>query len=131
MEATEDALACDYPALLHDNRVQYRRDNTKAVYLVHNARAIGFGIGAGAGAVIGAATTPGPAPVRGLLALVDGGIIGGLGYFFGMVSDPFFHGKAVYLSSNLPTGGNRDYTPMPKDQNTNQPGTTCRAFATA
>jgi hypothetical protein len=38
-----------------------------------------------------------------------------------MVLDPFFHGKAVYLSSNLPTGGNRDYTPMPKDQNTNQP----------
>jgi hypothetical protein len=60
-------------------------------------------------------------PVRGLLALVDGGILGGLGYFFGMVLDPFFHGKAVYLSSNLPTGGNRAYTPMPKDQNTNQP----------
>jgi hypothetical protein len=121
MGATEDALACDYPALLRDNRAQYRRDNIKAVYLVHNARAIGFGIGAGAGAVIGAATTPGPVPVRGLLALVDASILGGLGYFFGMVLDPFFHGKAVYLSSNPPIDGNRAYTPMPKNQNTNQP----------
>ena len=60
-------------------------------------------------------------PVRGLLALVDGGILGGLGYFFGMVLDPFFHGKTVYLSSNPPIDGNRAYTPMPKNQNTNQP----------
>jgi hypothetical protein len=58
-------------------------------------------------------------PVRGLLALVDGGILGGLGYFFGMVLDPFFHGKAVYLSSNPPIDGNRASTT--KDENIDQP----------
>jgi len=94
--ATDDALACDYGGMLNSVRVQYRRDNIKAVYLVHNARAIGFGIGAGAGAVIGA-TAPHPAPgTRGIFVVLDAGILDGAGYFFGMVLDPFLHGKAVY-----------------------------------
>lgn len=59
MGATDDALHCDYPGLQYI-RAQFPRENVKAVYLVHNARAIGAGIGAGAGAVIGAAATPGP-----------------------------------------------------------------------
>jgi hypothetical protein len=105
--ATDDALDCDYGGLLLDIRPRYRRDNIKAVYLVHNARAIGFGIGAGAGAVIGAAATPGSAAGRELFALIDAGLLGGLGYFFGMVADPFFHGKAVYRSLNSPHDANR------------------------
>lgn len=36
-----------------------------------------------------------------------------------MVLDPFFHGKAVYLSSNPPIDGNRASTT--KDENTDQP----------
>jgi hypothetical protein len=31
--------------------------------------------------------------------VLDAGILGGLGYFFGMVLDPFFHSKAVYVDS--------------------------------
>jgi hypothetical protein len=95
--ATDKALTCDYGGLLWDARPQYSRDNIKAVYLVHNARAIGFGIGAGSGAVIGAATTHGPLVNRELFAVFDAGILGGLGYLFGTVLDPFFHGKAVYV----------------------------------
>jgi hypothetical protein len=98
--ATDDALTCDYGGLLWDARPQYSRDNIKAVYLVHNARAIGFGIGAGSGAVIGAATTHGPLVNRELFAVFDAGILGGLGYAFGVVLDPFFHGKAVYVDLN-------------------------------
>jgi hypothetical protein len=95
--ATEETLTCDYGGLLWDFRPQYSRDNIRAVYLVHNARAIGFGIGAGSGAVIGAATTPGPLANRELFAVIDAGILGGLGYFFGTVLDPFFHGRIVYV----------------------------------
>ena len=98
--ATDDALTCDFAGFLQDVHPQYSRDNIKAVYLVHNARAIGFGIGAGAGAVIGAAATHGPLVNHELFAVLDAGILGGMGYFFGMVLDPFFHGKAVYVDSN-------------------------------
>jgi len=98
--ATDDALTCDFAGFLQDVHPQYSRDNIKAVYLVHNARAIGFGIGAGAGAVIGAAATHGPLVNHELFAVLDAGILGGVGYFLGMVFDPFFHGKAVYVDSN-------------------------------
>lgn len=108
--ATDDALDCDYGGLLQDTRPRYRRDNIKAVYLVHNARAIGFGIGAGAGAVIGATATPGSVAGRELFAIIDAGLLGGLGYFFGMVVDPFFHGKAVYRSPDSPHDANRPST---------------------
>ena len=57
------------------------RDNIKAVYLVHNARAIGFGIGAGAGAVIGAAATHGPLVNHELFAVLDAGILRWSGLF--------------------------------------------------
>jgi hypothetical protein len=103
MGATDDALHCDYPGVQYI-RARYPRDNIKAVYLVHNARAIGAGIGAAAGTIMGATTTHGTAGGREFFALIDAGILGGLGYFFGMVADPFFHGKAVYLSPNAPKG---------------------------
>jgi hypothetical protein len=109
MGATDEALHCDYPGLLYI-RAQYPRDNVKAVYLVHNARAIGAGIGAGAGAVIGATATPGPIAGREFFAVIDAGILGGFGYFFGMVADPFFHGKAVYRSPNAPKDANSPST---------------------
>lgn len=109
MGATDDALHCDYRGMQY-LRAQYPRDNVKAVYLVHNARAIGVGIGAGAGVVIGAATTPGPAAGRELFAVIDAAILGGFGYFFGMVADPFFHGKAVYRSPNAPKDANHSST---------------------
>jgi hypothetical protein len=95
--ATDDVLDCDYPGLRYAS-ARYRRDNIKAVYLVHNARAIGFGIGATSGVIIGVAATPGPAAARELFAVIDGGLLGCIGYFFGTVADPFFQGKAVYLS---------------------------------
>jgi hypothetical protein len=98
--ATDDALTCDYGGLFWNARPQYSRANIKAVYLVHDARAIGFGIGAGSGAIIGAATTHGPLVSRELFAVFDAGILGGLGYVFGTVLDPFFHGKAVYVDLN-------------------------------
>jgi hypothetical protein len=105
MGATDDALRCDYPGVQY-LRAQYPRDNVKAVYLVHNARAIGAGIGAGAGVVIGAATTSGPAAGREFFAVIDAALLGGFGYFCGMVADPFFHGKAVYRSANAPKDAN-------------------------
>ncbi len=109
MGATDDTLHCDYQGVQYI-RAQYPRDNVKAVYLVHNARAIGAGIGAGAGAVIGAAATPGPVAGRELFAVIDAAILGGFGYFFGMVADPFFHGKAVYRSPNSPKDANHSST---------------------
>ncbi len=118
MGATDHALRCDYPGLQYI-RAQYPRDNVKAVYLVHNTRAIGVGIGAGAGAVIGAARDPVPGLGRGGTTLFDAAILGGLGYFFGMVADPFFHGKAVYRSPNAP---NDAHHPSTKNQHTpNEP----------
>jgi len=97
--ATNDTLTCEYGGFQRDVQLQYSRDNIKAVYLVHNARAIGFGIGAGVGAVIGAAATHGSLVNHEFFAALDAGILGGLGYFFGMVLDPFFHSKAVYVDS--------------------------------
>jgi hypothetical protein len=95
--ASDDTLRCDYPGPRYIS-AQYRRDNIKAVYLTHNARLIGFGIGAASGVIIGAAATPGPAAGRELFAVIDGTVLGGVGYFFGTVADPFFHGKAIYRS---------------------------------
>ena len=118
MGATDDTLHCDYQGAQYI-RAQYPRDNVKAVYLVHNTRAIGVGIGAGAGALIGAATTPGPAAGRALFAVIDAAILGGLGYFFGMAADPFFHGKAVYRSPNAAKKTNHPSTK--NEQSPSQP----------
>jgi len=95
--ATDDALTCDYAGLLQDLQPRYPRDNIKAVYLVHNARAIGFGIGAGAGTILGASVAHGSLVNHELFAVINAGILGGVGYCFGTVLDPFFHGKAVYV----------------------------------
>jgi len=118
MGATDDVLDCDYPGLTYIQG-HYRRDNVKAVYLTYNARAIGLGIGAGAGAILGVTTIHAPAANRGFLTLIDVGILGGTGYFFGMILDPFLHGRAVYLSPN-PTP-NVAPSPMAKPRNPNPP----------
>ncbi len=98
--ATDDALICDYRGSLQQVQPHYSRDNIKAVYLVHNARAIGLGIGAVAGATIGAASATGPWINHEFLGVIGAGIVGGLGYFLGSVFDPFFHGKAVNVDSD-------------------------------
>jgi hypothetical protein len=98
--ATGDALTCDYAGFLQDTHPRYPRDNIKAVYLVHNARAIGFGIGAGAGTILGATVAHGSLVNHELFAVLNAGILGGVGYCFGMLLDPFFHGNAVYVDSN-------------------------------
>jgi hypothetical protein len=42
-----------------------------------------------------------------------------LGAFFGMVLDPFFHGRAVYRSPDSPNSGS--HPSISKKQNANQP----------
>ena len=96
--ATEKELMCRF----HQSyalRV-YERDNIKAVYLAHSGPWIGFGVGAATGAVVGAAREPVPGLGRGGTALVDAGIMGGVGAFVGPIADPFFHGKAIYQNSS-------------------------------
>jgi len=119
MGATDDMLRCEFPGLRYRS-AHYRRSNIKGIYLVHNARAIGFGVGAVSGVIIGAAATPGPAAGRELFAVIDGTLLGGVGFFIGSAVDPFFHGKAVYLSSK-PAKNNR--RPSPSPQNPNPPAT--------
>jgi hypothetical protein len=97
MGATDEMLRCEYPGPQYSS-VQYRRGNIKAVYLVHNARAIGLGLGLVSGIAIGASTDHGPAATREGFAAIDAVILGGVGYFFGMVADPYLHGRAVYVN---------------------------------
>ena len=118
--ASDDQLVCTSRGGLLSRRKLYLRDDIKAVYLTHNGPAIGLGVGAGAGAIIGATGDPVPGLGRGGTALLDAGLLGGLGAFFGMVLDPFFHGREVYLSPQDPYKG-RDKPSLPNGQNTNQP----------
>jgi len=118
--ASDDQLFCTSRGGLLSRRKLYLRDDIKAVYLTHNGPAIGLGVGAAAGAAIGAAGDPVPGLGRGGTALLDAGLLGGLGAFFGMVLDPFFHGRVVYRSPQDPYKG-RDKPSLPNDQNTNQP----------
>jgi len=113
--APDDELVCSYRGGLYSRRVVYPRDNIKAVYRAHNGPAIGLGIGAGAGAVIGASRDPVPGLGRGGTALVDAGILGGLGAFLGLIADPFFHGRAVYRDPNPDNVANRPSTPQEQD----------------
>ncbi len=122
--ASDDRLVCSSHGGLLSRRKIYPRDDIKAVYLTHSGPAIGFGVGAGAGAVIGASRNPIPGLGRGGTALVEAGLLGGLGAFFGMVLDPFFHGRAVYRSAQEPNRApyrGRDNASLPNGQNTRQP----------
>ena|SRR5437588_6098765 len=118
--ASDDQLFCTSRGGLLSRRRVYLRDNIKAVYLTHSGPAIGLGVGAGAGAIIGAAGDPVPGLGRGGTALLDAGLLGGLGAFFGMVLDPFFHGRVVDRSPQDPYKG-RDKPSLRNGQNTNLP----------
>src|SRR5882762_6456332 len=100
--ASDDQLVCTSRGGLLSRRKLYLRDDIKAVYLTHNGPAIGLGVGAAAGAAIGAAGDPVPGLGRGGTALLDAGLLGALGEFFGLVLDPFFHGRAVYRGPQDP-----------------------------
>src|SRR6266853_6813445 len=119
--ASDDQLFCTSRGGLLSRRKLYLRDDIKAVYLTHKGPAIGLAVGAGAGAAIGAAGDPVPGLGRGGTALLDAGLLGGLGAFFGMVLDPFFHGRVVYLSPQDPYKGHSDPSSLPNGQNTSQP----------
>ena len=118
--ASDDQLVCVSGRWPLSRRMVYLRDDIKAVYLTHSGPAIGLGVGAGAGAIIGAAGDPVPGLGRGGTALLDAGLLGGLGAFFGMVLDPFFHGRVVDRSPQDPYKG-RDKPSLRNGQNTNLP----------
>jgi hypothetical protein len=92
--ATDDELTCYLP---HLGLRSYRRENVRAVYLVHSGAKIGLAVGAASGALIGAAH-PSPGLGRGGSALVESVGLGAVGMAFGAVLNPFFHDKAVYRS---------------------------------
>ena len=117
--ASDDQLFCTSRGGLLSRRKVYLRDDIKALYLTHSGPAIGFGVGAGAGAIIGAAGDPVPGLGRGGTALLDAGLLGGLGAFFGMALDPFFHGRVVYRSPDSHNGGS--HSSISKKQNADQP----------
>jgi hypothetical protein len=116
--ASDDQLFCTSRGGLLSRRKVYLRDEIEAVYLTHNGPAIGLVVGAGAGAAIGAAGDPVPGLGRGGTALLDAGLFGGLGAFFGMVLDPFFHGRVVYRGPDSQNGGSHSF--ISKKQNANQ-----------
>jgi hypothetical protein len=118
--ASNDLLFCISGRWPLSRRKVYLRDDIKAVYLTHNGPAIGLGVGAGAGAIIGASGDPVPGLGRGGTALLDAGLLGGLGAFFGMVLDPFFHGRVVYRSPQDPHQSHNDPS-LPNGQKTSQP----------
>ena len=121
MDGASDAqLVCNSGRWPLSRRKVYLRDDIKAVYLTHNGPAIGLAVGAGAGAAIGAAGDPVPGLGRGGTALLDAGLLGGLGAFFGMVLDPFFHGRVVYRSPQDPYQSHNDPS-LPNGQKTSQP----------
>jgi hypothetical protein len=99
---SDNQLVCSTRMGLRSRRRAYLRDDIKAVYLAHSGPAIGFAVGAGAGAALGATRNPVPGLGRGGTALVDAGLLGGLGAFLGQIADPFFYGRAVYLSPQDP-----------------------------
>ena len=118
--ASDDQLFCTSRGGMLSRRKVYLRDEIKAVYLTHNGPAIGLGVGAGAGAIIGAAGDPVPGLGRGGTALLDAGLLGGLGAFFGMVLDPFFHGRPVYRSPQDPYKAHNAPS-LPSRRNTSLP----------
>jgi hypothetical protein len=100
---SDTQLACSFRTRLRTRDRVFLRDDIKAVFLVHSGPMIGLAVGAGAGAALGASRAPIPGLGRGGTALVDAGILGGVGAFFGLVLDPFFHGRAVYRSPQDPS----------------------------
>jgi hypothetical protein len=123
---SDNQLVCSTRMGLRSRRRAYLRDDIKAVYLAHSGPAIGFAVGAGTGAALGATRDPVPGLGRGGTALVDAGLLGGLGAFLGLIADPFFHGRAVYFSPqdpqqyphkdrNNPSVSNGRNTIQPKD----------------
>ncbi len=117
--ASDDQLVCVSGRWPLSRLKVYLRDDIKAVYLTHNGPAIGLAVGAGAGAAIGATGDPVPGLGRGGTALLDAGLLGGLGAFFGLVLDPFFHGRVVYRSPDSPNGGS--HSSISKKQNASPP----------
>src|SRR5260370_11000200 len=117
--ASDDQLFCTSRGGLLSRRKVYLRDDIEAVYLTHNGPAIGLGVGAAAGAIIGSTGDPVPGLGRGGTALLDAGLLGGLGAFFGLVLDPFFHGRVVYRSPGSPNGGS--HSSISKKQNASPP----------
>src|SRR6266852_1991820 len=117
--ASDDQLFCSSGRWPLSRRKVYLRDDIKAVYLTHNGPAIGLGVGAGAGAIIGSTGDPVPGLGRGGTALLDAGLLGGLGAFFGLVLDPFFHCRVVYRSPDSPNGGS--HSSISKKQNASPP----------
>lgn len=113
---SDDQLTCSTRMGLQSRHRVYLRNDIKAVYLAHSGPMIGLAVGAGVGAILGVARDPIPGLGRGGTALVSSGILGGLGAFFGQVADPFFHGRAVYLSPQDPSPvANRKITIQPKE----------------
>lgn len=114
---SDHQLVCTTRMGPRSRRKVYLRDDIKAVYLPHSGPMIGFAAGAGAGAVLGVSRDPVPGLGRGGTALVEAGLLGGLGAFLGMVADPFFHGRAVYLSSPNPSSVSNGKTTIPPKDN--------------
>jgi len=110
--ATDTELSCTTDGWAGYRRV-FQRSNIKAIHRVHNGPLIGLGVGAGVGAALGASRSPIPGLGRGGTALFDGAILGGVGAFFGMVLDPFFHGKTVYRSPKNPLAISQKQTTAP------------------
>src|SRR6266852_8389475 len=79
--ASDAQLVCNSGRWPLSRRKVYLRDDIKTVYLTHNGPAIGLGVGAGAGAIIGSTGDPVPGLGRGGTALLDAGLLGGLGAF--------------------------------------------------
>jgi hypothetical protein len=100
---SDDQMVCSFRTRLLTRDRVFLRDDIEGVFLVHSGPLIGLVVGAGAGAALGASRAPIPGLGRGGTALVDAGILGGVGAFFGLVLDPFFHGRAVYRSPQNPS----------------------------
>jgi hypothetical protein len=99
---SDDQLVCSSGKGPISRRRVYLRDDIKAVFLAHNAPAIGLAVGAGTGAVIGATRST---CCHSAYALLGAGAFGVVGMFFGLVADPFFHGSAIYRSPQDPYQG--------------------------
>jgi len=123
---SDTQLVCSFRTRLRTRDKVFLRDDIKAVFLVHSGPMIGLAVGAGAGAALGASRAPIPGLGRGGTALVDAGILGGAGAFFGLVLDPFFHGRAIYRSPQDPS--ETPASPLPpntQDIHSSQNATVC------
>jgi hypothetical protein len=113
---SDEKLTCNYGKWPLTRQSVYHRDDIKAVFLTHDGMRIGLAVGAGAGAVLGAANNT---CCRASYALFGAGVLGAIGMFIGAVADPFFHGRAVYRSSQDPVKV-RDGRSSPNSQNASQ-----------